>query len=59
MFLSYFLSNFTLSRGNAFIWDSKIKNLKIITHFKFIDIDKNVVEIKSHEPMNWDLVRVA
>ncbi len=26
---------------------------------KFIDIDKNVVEIKSHEPMNWDLVRVA
>ena len=39
MFLSNFLSNFTLSRGNAFIWDSKIKNLKIITNFRFIDLD--------------------
>ena len=39
MFLSNLLSNFTLSRGNAFIWDSKIKNLKIITHFRFIDLD--------------------
>ena len=39
MFLSNFLSNFTLSRGNAFIWDSKIKNLKIITHLRFIDLD--------------------
>ena len=39
MFLSNFLSNLTLSRGNAFIWDSKIKNLKIITHFRFIDLD--------------------
>ena len=39
MFLSNFLSNLTLSRGNAFIWDSKIKNLKIITNFRFIDLD--------------------
>ena len=39
MFLSNFLSNFTLSRGKAFIWDSKIKKLKIITHFRFIDLD--------------------
>ncbi len=39
MFLSNFLSNFTLSRGNAFIWDSKIKNLKKITNFRFIDLD--------------------
>ena len=39
MFLSNFLSNITLSRGHAFIWDSKIKNLKIITHFRFIDLD--------------------
>ena len=39
MFLSNFLSNLTLSRGKAFIWDSKIKNLKIITHFRFIDLD--------------------
>ena len=39
MFLSNFLSNLTLSRGNAFIWDSKIKNLKIITHLRFIDLD--------------------
>ena len=31
MFLSNFLSNLTLSRANAFIWDSKIKNLKIIS----------------------------
>ncbi len=39
MFLSNLLSNLTLSRGKAFIWDSKIKNLKIITHFRFIDLD--------------------
>ena len=39
MFLSNFLSNLTLSRWNAFIWDSKIKNLKLITHFRFIDLD--------------------
>ena len=39
MFLSNFLSNLTLSRGKAFIWDSKIKNLKIITHLRFIDLD--------------------
>ena len=39
MFLSNFLSNITLSRANAFIWDSKIKNLKIINHFRFIDLD--------------------
>ena len=39
MFLSNLLSNFTLSRGKAFIWDSRIKNLKIITHFRFIDLD--------------------
>ena len=39
MFLSNFLSNISLSRANAFIWDSKIKNLKIITHFRFIDLD--------------------
>ena len=39
MFLSNFLSNLNVSRGSAFIWDSKIKNLKIITHFRFIDLD--------------------
>ena len=39
MFLSNFLSNLTLSRGNAFIWDSKIKNLKIISHFRCLDLD--------------------
>ena len=39
MFLSNFLSNFTLSRGNAFIWDTKIKNLKIIAQFRFVDLD--------------------
>ena len=39
MFLSNFLSNLTLSRGNAFIWDSKIKNLKLITHFRFIELE--------------------
>ena len=39
MFLSNFLSNLTLTRGNAFIWDSKIKNLRIITHFRFLDLD--------------------
>ncbi len=39
MFLSNFLSNLTLTRGKAFIWDSKIKNLKIITHFRFLDLD--------------------
>ena len=39
MFLSNFLSNFTVSRGNAFIWDSKIKNLKIISHFRCLDLD--------------------
>ena len=39
MFLSNFLSNFTLSRANAFIWDSKIKNLKIISNFNCIDLD--------------------
>ena len=39
MFLSNFLSNFTLSRGNAFIWDSKIKNLKIISYFSCLDLD--------------------
>ena len=38
MFLSNFLSNLTLSRGNAFIWDSKIKNLKIISHFRCLDL---------------------
>ncbi len=26
---------------------------------KFKDLDKQVVEIKSHEPMNWDLIKVA
>jgi len=25
---------------------------------KFKDTSKQVVEIKSHEPMNWDLVKV-
>ena len=39
MFLSNFLSNLTLSRGNTFIWDSKIKNLKIIHHFRSLDLD--------------------
>ena len=39
MFLSNFLSNITLLRANAFIWDSKIKNLKIISHFRCLDLD--------------------
>ena len=39
MFLSNFLSNLTISRGNAFIWDSKIKNLKIISYFRCLDLD--------------------
>ncbi len=39
MFLSNFLSNLTLSRGKAFIWDSKIKNLKIISYFSCLDLD--------------------
>ena len=39
MFLSNFLSNLTLSRANAFIWDSKIKNLKIISQFRCLDLD--------------------
>ena len=39
MFLSNFLSNITLSRGKAFIWDSKIKNLKIISYFSCLDLD--------------------
>ena len=39
MFLSNFLSNITLSKANAFIWDSKIKNLKIISHFRCLDLD--------------------
>ena len=39
MFLSNFLSNITLSRANAFIWDNKIKNLKIISHFRCLDLD--------------------
>ena len=39
MFLSNFLSNLTLSRANAFIWDSKIQNLKIISNFKCLDLD--------------------
>ena len=39
MFLSNFLSNLTLSRGNAFIWDSKIKKLKIISDFSCLDLD--------------------
>ncbi len=39
MFLSNFLLNLTLSRGKAFIWDSKIKNLKIISNFSYLDLD--------------------
>ena len=39
MFLSNLLSNLTLSRGNAFIWDSKIKNLKIISYFSCLDLE--------------------
>ncbi len=39
MFLSNFLSNITVSRGSAFIWDSKIKNLKIISNFRCLDLD--------------------
>ena len=39
MFLSNFLSNLTLSKGNVFIWDSKIKNLKIISNFRCLDLD--------------------
>ena len=39
MFLSNFLSNLTISRGNAFIWDSKIKNLKVISYFSCLDLD--------------------
>ena len=39
MFLSNFLSNLTVSRGNAFIWDSKIKNLNIISNFRCLDLD--------------------
>ena len=39
MFLSNFLSNLTVSRGSAFIWDSKIKNLKVISNFRCLDLD--------------------
>ena len=39
MFLSNCLSNITLSRGKAFIWDSEIKNLKIISNFSCLDLD--------------------
>ncbi len=39
MFLSNFLSNLTVSRSSAFIWDSKIKNLKIISNFRCLDLD--------------------
>ena len=39
MFLSNFLSNLTLSKGKAFIWDSKIKNLKIIVALGKIAFD--------------------
>ncbi len=39
MFLSNFLSNIIISRANAFIWDSKIKNLKIISNFRCLDLD--------------------
>ena len=39
MFLSNFLSNLNISRGSAFIWDSKIKNLKIISNFRCLDLD--------------------
>jgi len=39
MFLSNFLSNLTVSRGSAFIWDSKIKNLKIISNIRCLDLD--------------------
>ena len=39
MFLSNFLSNLTVSRGSVFIWDSKIKNLKIISNFRCLDLD--------------------
>ncbi len=39
MFLSNLLSNITVSKGSAFIWDSKIKNLKIISNFRCLDLD--------------------
>jgi len=39
MFLSNFLSNLTVSWGSAFIWDSKIKNLKKISNFRCLDLD--------------------
>ena len=39
MFLSNFLLNLTVSRGSAFIWDSKIKNLKVISNFRCLDLD--------------------
>ena len=54
MFLSNFLSNLTLSRGNAFIWDSEIKNLKIITHFRFIDLDL-LIGIERQKKTIYDL----
>ncbi len=39
MYLTNFLSNLKLSKRNAFIWDSKIKNLKIISNFRCLDLD--------------------
>ena len=39
MFLSNFLSNLTVSKGSTFIWDSKIKNLKVISNFRCLDLD--------------------
>ena len=53
MFLSNFLSNLNISRGSAFIWDSKIKNLKIITHFRFIDLDL-LIGIKRQKKTIYD-----
>jgi len=39
MFLRSFLSNHKVSRASAFIWDSKIKNLKKISNFRSLDLD--------------------
>ena len=39
MFLSNFLLKLKISRASSFIWDSKIKNLKIISDFRCLDLD--------------------
>ena len=39
MILSNFLTHLMISRSSAFIWDSKIQNLKIISNFRTLDLD--------------------